>query len=113
MKLSGLQGMAASIAALEMDRAMSIFSMSGPIMGIREIKVGSIIRRFETTCTVKVIFSKDLNFYTEITFSGTDEKLATRPRIYWRVSRVVTHYHNDSLETGRLYNYGGYVVTKV
>ncbi len=89
MKLSYLQGKAATIAGLEVDRAMSVFQISGSIAGIQEIKVGPIMGKTKKICPVKVIFSKDLKFWTEIVFNGTP----VLDFIHWNVASVVTYYH--------------------
>ncbi len=94
MKMSFLQGKAATIAGCEVDRAMSVFQIPGSILEIREIKVGREIGQTKKTCTVKVIFNKDL--YTKITFKGTridfEGELAAKSFIHWKVASVVTHY---------------------
>ena len=100
MKLSYLQGKAATIAGLEVDRAMSVFQVSGSIAEIREIKVGPEIGKVKKTCIVKVIFSKDLNFWTEIIFNGT----LVLDFIHWTVGQILTHYRNyEPYRTERVY----------
>lgn len=108
MKLSYLQGKAAAIAGIELNDAMSAFGISGSILAIREIKVSPTMKSFLPTeegwvgCDVRVIFGED--FYTEILFAA-DTSLGVVNNLHWRVTRVVTHYHRESLESHNLYLY--------
>ncbi len=104
MELSYLQGKAAAIAALEVDRAMSIFQIPGPIAAIKEIKVGPIKGKIKKTCTVKVVFSKDLQ--TEIAFKGEAGIVPIVPdHIHWTVGQVVTYYcdYDEPYKSERTY----------
>lgn len=108
MKMNYLQGEAAVIAGIEMDRAMSYFQLSGTLLPIEDIKIGPQQDRQGPTveCKVRVLFLGG-DLVVEVTFEGTrilylnsDRPLSglfSKIQTHWKVDAIVTRYKGETM----------------